>query len=213
LKSINVDEQANYLVDIYNSFKTKDSTRKMIGLYAVVFLGFLNKANDRLSMAHAVEARAPFQDNELIKLCLTIPKEMQLKNNTEKHILREAFKEILPTEVYQRRKEPLPAASHLDYHKKIAVEFRKRLENIDKSFWMFFNKDSWFKIADSYENKITELENEFSDPEEAGSQLMLWRSVTEDVDIVNGKGIRTNDVFKLLTTLVWFQQNKQFLKQ
>lgn len=213
LKNININDQANYLVDIYNSFKTMDPTRKMMGLYVVVFLDFLNKANDRCSMVNAIEARAPFQDNDLIKVCLNTPMEMQIKDGTEKYILRESFKAILPVEVYQRRKEPLPAASHIDYHKKISSEFRKWLESADNNFWQFFNKDTWFKIADSYENKINELEREYADPEEAGAELMAWRGTSEDVDIVNGKGIRTNDVFKLLTTLIWFKQNEEYLKQ
>jgi asparagine synthase (glutamine-hydrolysing) len=203
-----VDNGLDYLLDIYRSFETTDSTRKMMGVYAVDFLGFLNKANDRCSMANSLEARCPFQDVDVVETCLEIPQEYQIQNGTEKYILREAFKDVLPEEIYTRGKAPLPAAAHIEYHRSIAKEFEKRILSVDNSFWQYFNKDSFEKIAQNYNGKINKLENNCS-AEEAGARLMEWRPIGGSCDIVNGDDIRTNDVFKLLTTIVWYNQNYQ----
>lgn len=220
-EKIDFKKGTDYLVDIYDGFDTTDSTRKMMGIYATVFLGFLNKANDRLSMANAIEARAPFQDNDVVEKCLNTPREAQVKPGIEKHILREAFKNILPEDIYKRPKEPLPAAANIVYHEKILDEFKKRLESIDESFWQYFDKETWNNISKSFEVRIGDLKKEYSNPEEAGEQLMLWRKVDLEIDIIGheeemkyvaGKDIRTNDVFKLLTTLVWYQQNLRYKK-
>lgn len=203
-----VDNGIDYLLDIYRSFETTDSTRKMMGVYAVDFLGFLNKANDRCAMANSLEARCPFQDVDVIETCVKIPQKFQIQNGTEKYILREAFKDVLPEEIYARGKAPLPAASHIDYHKVIAKEFEKRICSVDSSFWQYFNRNTFQKIAQNYNRRINELEKSFS-AEEAGAKLMEWRPISGSCDIVNRDDIRTNDVFKLLTTTVWYNQNYQ----
>jgi asparagine synthase (glutamine-hydrolysing) len=207
---INLDVGVDYLVDIYSSFDTSDSTRRMMGLYAIDFLGFLNKANDRCAMAQSLEARCPFQDVDVIETCLEIPQEYQIREDTEKYVLREAFKDTLPEEIYARGKAPLPAAAHIDYHKAIAQEFGNRIENVDESFWQYFNRDTFSQIAENYTGRIEELESTFDDPEEAGARLMEWRPISKDADIVSGRDVRTNDVFKLLTTMVWYDQNIQY---
>ncbi|MFT4302951.1 MAG: asparagine synthase (glutamine-hydrolyzing) [Candidatus Woesearchaeota archaeon] len=206
LEEINFDKSFDYLLDIYASFDTNDSKRRMMGVYAVDFLGFLNKANDRCAMANSIEVRCPFQDLDVIATCVEIPQEYQISNGTEKYILREAFKDRLPEQIYNRPKAPLPAASHIDYHKVIAREFINRIHFVNDSFWNYFNKDSFEKIANNYIRRINELEHDFS-AEDAGVKLMEWRPISSSCNIVDGDDIRTNDVFKLLTTLVWYNQN------
>jgi hypothetical protein len=83
-----------------------------------------------------------------------------------------------------------------------------KILSVDNSFWQYFNKDSFEKIAQNYNGKINKLENNCS-AEEAGARLMEWRPIGGSCDIVNGDDIRTNDVFKLLTTIVWYNQNYQ----
>lgn len=208
-RSIDMEKSLDYLTRIYNSFGTTDSTRKMMGVYAVDFLGFLNKANDRCAMANSIESRCPFQDVDVIETCLQIPREYQISEEPgmmEKRILRRAFRHVLPEEIYTRAKAPLPAASNIAYHEKIAEEFDRRLGTVDPSFFRYFNKESLIKLSESYRARIAELKSTCS-PEEAGASLMSFRAISEDADILNGKNIRTNDVFKLLTAMVYYDQN------
>lgn len=73
------------------------------------FLQGLLIVEDRLSMAHSIESRVPFLDNELVDLCLQLPPNSKLHQaNGElisKWILKEALKGLLPEEVLTRRKQ------------------------------------------------------------------------------------------------------------
>jgi asparagine synthase (glutamine-hydrolysing) len=59
---------------------------------------------DRGSMAHGVEARVPFLDHELVELSMQIPPWHKVRALTEKRVLREALRGVLPRSVRSRRK-------------------------------------------------------------------------------------------------------------
>ena len=63
---------------------------------------------DKMTMAHGLEARAPFLDNELIELSLNIPVSLKVRNLTGKYILRKAMANILPKDVVNRKKRGFP---------------------------------------------------------------------------------------------------------
>lgn len=58
--------------------------------------------DDRNSMAHSIEARVPFLDYRLIELVFGLPGAYKLKNGTNKFILREAMRDVLPPAILQR---------------------------------------------------------------------------------------------------------------
>jgi len=66
---------------------------------------------DSMTMAHALEARVPFLDHELVEFALTIPPDQKLRLWREKVILRFAAQGILPDKILQRKKQgfTLPA--------------------------------------------------------------------------------------------------------
>jgi len=59
---------------------------------------------DRCSMAHALEARSPFLDRELLDYVFRLPDRMKLDGRHTKVILRKAFGDVLPVEVQRRGK-------------------------------------------------------------------------------------------------------------
>jgi asparagine synthase (glutamine-hydrolysing) len=59
---------------------------------------------DKMSMAHALEVRAPFLDYEFVEFSATIPAEWKLEGWTSKSILKSAMKDILPEGIAYRRK-------------------------------------------------------------------------------------------------------------
>lgn len=69
------------------------------------FLRGLLMVEDKLSMAHSLEARVPFLDNSMIDLALTIPAELKFDGVTSKKILRKALEDYLPKDVVHRRKQ------------------------------------------------------------------------------------------------------------
>lgn len=59
---------------------------------------------DVSTMAHSLEARAPFLDHRLIEFVASLPPKWKLNGIKYKYILKEAFKEMLPTEIINRKK-------------------------------------------------------------------------------------------------------------
>jgi asparagine synthase (glutamine-hydrolysing) len=70
----------------------------------------LSSQGDRMASAHAVEARFPFVDHEVFSAALRLPRDFRLKDGQrEKHILKEAFRDLIPDSVIDRPKYPFRA--------------------------------------------------------------------------------------------------------
>ena len=69
------------------------------------FLNGLLLVDDKLAMAHSVEARVPFLDNDLVELVTRIPSEFKLRGAQSKVVLKEAMRGLLPEETLRRRKQ------------------------------------------------------------------------------------------------------------
>jgi asparagine synthase (glutamine-hydrolysing) len=69
----------------------------------------LNYLGDRMEMAHSIEGRVPFLDHLVAESAAGIQVDMKIKDNREKHILREATKDVLIPEVYARQKHAFTA--------------------------------------------------------------------------------------------------------
>jgi asparagine synthase (glutamine-hydrolysing) len=80
--------------------KFNDTIENRFGFDADYFLPGVLSVVDKLSMAHTIEVRLPFLDNDLVDFCLTLPNEF--KEN--KKILKDAFADILPQEILDQPK-------------------------------------------------------------------------------------------------------------
>ena len=58
---------------------------------------------DRNSMAHSVEVRLPFLNHELVEFLFTLPSNFKIREGWTKWIMRETFKDFLPTEIVWRK--------------------------------------------------------------------------------------------------------------
>lgn len=63
-----------------------------------------NMRVDKMSMAHALEVRAPFLDYNLVELAMSIPFDQKAGLIGGKRLLKEAFADLLPVEVLKRPK-------------------------------------------------------------------------------------------------------------
>jgi asparagine synthase (glutamine-hydrolysing) len=68
---------------------------------------------DRSSMLHSIETRVPFMDRSLLEFAYSIPMHMKLRDGVEKWVLREAFKDTLPSYIANRPKIRMPDGSGL----------------------------------------------------------------------------------------------------
>ena len=75
----------------------------MLAPYLLTMLG------DRSEMAHSIEGRTPFLDHVLFERASRIPDAFKIHDGTEKHVLREAFREDVTEEIYERKKWPYMA--------------------------------------------------------------------------------------------------------
>jgi asparagine synthase (glutamine-hydrolysing) len=64
----------------------------------------LLKDTDYMSMWHSVEVRVPFLDKELMQAVYSIAPEIKYDPVIGKHLLIKAFADLLPTEIWQRKK-------------------------------------------------------------------------------------------------------------
>jgi asparagine synthase (glutamine-hydrolysing) len=62
--------------------------------------------SDRMEMAHSIEGRVPFLDHEVAEFAAHIPIHMKINGMREKHVLREATRDVLIAPVYDRQKHP-----------------------------------------------------------------------------------------------------------
>ena len=75
-------------------------SRIMLPNFILTFL------SDRMEMSHSIEGRVPFLDHKVAEYCCGIPINMKVRGIREKHVLREATRDVLIEEVYNREKHP-----------------------------------------------------------------------------------------------------------
>lgn len=79
------------------------------------FMQTLLDRMDRTSMYSGLEARVPFADHRIIEYVFNVPWEMKYQNGVEKALLREATKDLLPPQLFRRKKSPYPKSYHPGY--------------------------------------------------------------------------------------------------
>jgi asparagine synthase (glutamine-hydrolysing) len=83
----------------------------------------LTWGGDRVDMAHAMEARPAFLDHHLAAVAVQVPPELRIKGKTEKYVLREAMRGLLPEQLYRREKFAFMAPpAHADPEKRAAMQ-------------------------------------------------------------------------------------------
>jgi asparagine synthase (glutamine-hydrolysing) len=83
----------------------------------------LTWGGDRVDMANSMEARPPFLDHHLAEFAAKVPPSLRIKGKTEKYVLREAMKGVLPRSLYEREKFAFMAPpAHTDPKKWAAMK-------------------------------------------------------------------------------------------
>lgn len=93
----------------------KKSAERCEGLDPVTRMSYLQlkhdmsnllvRDQDAVSMAHSLEVRLPMIDYQLVEAASRVPSSMKLRGDTEKYVLREAVKDLLPDSVTRRKKK------------------------------------------------------------------------------------------------------------
>ena len=89
----------------------------------------LNWGGDRVDMANSMESRPAFLDHFVAETAVRIPPKLRIRGTTEKWVLREAMRGVLPKVLYERQKFAFMAPpAHTDERK------RRRLELLLERF-------------------------------------------------------------------------------
>ncbi len=91
-------------------------------------LPMLLKYEDRMSMAFSLEARVPYLDYRLVEFCFGLDYRQKINGSTTKYILKEAFKDILPKIISERKdKKGFPTPTEYWFREN---EMKRKLQEI-----------------------------------------------------------------------------------
>lgn len=90
---------------VMDGVETTDPLSRALYFDFHTFLHGLFVVEDKLSMAHSIEARVPFLDNDLVDFTLGIPSGLKFKDGESKYILKKAMRGLLPEGTLVRRKQ------------------------------------------------------------------------------------------------------------
>ena len=137
----------------------------------IMFMPTLLERKDRMTMMASLEARVPFADTKLIEYLWNVPWEYKFYHNKEKGLLREAFKDILPNEIFDRKKNPYPKTHHKKYTKIVTKMLRKRLKRKNNVIYKIFDKD---KIRELIETNGSSFKTPWFGQLMTGPQLLAY---------------------------------------
>lgn len=106
----------NSIVELLDNLHTADAVGKYLEFDRRTYLvGDILTKTDIASMAYSLELRSPFLDRDIIAFADTLPFAYKLAGNDKKHILKYAFKDMLPDSIINGAKKGfgIPVASYL----------------------------------------------------------------------------------------------------
>lgn len=137
---------------------------------AKTFLHGLLVVDDKLSMAHGLETRVPFLDNDLVDFAQKIPVKLKLgnlgkvlkmdeneigklqKTNDGKILLRKAMSQHIPEDIHKAVKQGFSAPDN-SWFQGESIEFvRKKLLNKDARIYQYLNRDATEKLINEHLN-------------------------------------------------------------
>jgi asparagine synthase (glutamine-hydrolysing) len=108
LLDIDITEVNNLLSTIHVSAASghlKDGNRVSAFESGLYMKNQLLRDTDIMSMWHGIEVRVPFLDIDFVKAVHGISAKLKFGNKQGKHLLIEAFKDVIPREIYDRKKQ------------------------------------------------------------------------------------------------------------
>lgn len=135
---------------------------------AKTFLHGLLVVDDKLSMAHSLETRVPFLDNDLVDFAQKIPVKFKLgnlnkvikmdeneigkmqKTNDGKVILRKAMSKYIPEDIHKAVKQGFSSPDN-SWFKGESIDFVKaKLLNSDANIYKYMDKDATQKLINEH---------------------------------------------------------------
>jgi asparagine synthase (glutamine-hydrolysing) len=104
-EEISVAPSERFFVEEFNRVQAKEPLSRIMQIDASIFLpDDLMIKNDRMSMAHSLEARVPMTDTDLVRFMAQVPTSVKMPGLRKKNIMRRAMQGILPMETLNKKK-------------------------------------------------------------------------------------------------------------
>lgn len=153
--------------------RAEDYINHSLYFEAKTFLHGLFVVEDKLSMAHGLECRVPFMDNDLVDFAMSCPVNMKLNNlkdvitinendlgnkkhsffqktNDGKQILRDVMCKIIPKDIVQANKQGF-SSPDASWFKGESIEFvRRKLFDTKAETYGFLDRDTLLKLVEEH---------------------------------------------------------------
>ncbi len=107
----------------------------------------LQKA-DKMSMARSIELRVPFLDKEVLNIAKNLKLDQKISKNNTKVLLRDAFKDIVPSHMVEKRKLGFPTPIKIWLRQELGQVVRNTINESDVDY--IINKDYAIKLLDNH---------------------------------------------------------------
>jgi asparagine synthase (glutamine-hydrolysing) len=126
----------SFFADLFHSLDFPDELNRisLIDL-KYFFIGDLMVKNDRMIMAHSIEARFPYMDRILMEFVSRIPPSLRIKGLKRRYIQKQAMRGYIPTEIYRRSNMGLEMPHSIWFNQglKTAAEKYFSKEHVERS--------------------------------------------------------------------------------
>lgn len=163
-----------------------ETYRALLAQYFRDYLPGLLIVEDKISMAHGLESRTPFLDNELVAFALSVDETVKLDGGRLKAITREAARGVLPDELFALPKRGFPNPLSKWLRGELRGWMRERLTGPDTALAELFDRGFLERTVASY--------------------LGSWRRFARPLD-----EIATHRIWMLLCLESWLRQTRERL--
>ncbi len=102
---LDIQSPQRHFTEVLDRTFAQDGLNRLLHVDASVFLpDDLMVKNDRMSMAHSLEARVPFTDPDLTRFMARVPARIKLPRLRKKHVMRRALAGVLPRQILNKKK-------------------------------------------------------------------------------------------------------------
>ncbi|MGL5694260.1 MAG: asparagine synthase-related protein, partial [Peptostreptococcaceae bacterium] len=141
----------NLLEKIYEEAKIKNydhvTTMQHVDLYTWLQGDILQKA-DKMSMAASIELRVPFLDKEVLQVASNLSLNQKISKKSTKVLLREAFKDIVPEHIVNKRKLGFPTPIRIWLKEELGCIVKETIEKASVDH--LINKDYVYNLIDEH---------------------------------------------------------------
>jgi asparagine synthase (glutamine-hydrolysing) len=105
LQNVNSDLMLEHRAELLSGLKDGDFNEVLLTDMNLVLLSDMLVKVDLMSMANSLEVRSPFLDHKVVDFAFGLPASYKIDGGLKKKILQDAFRDMLPQELYNRPKQ------------------------------------------------------------------------------------------------------------